>query len=30
VSVVDATRKQLKEEGYRAHDELLKVRRFVP
>jgi ABC-type transporter Mla subunit MlaD len=29
-SFVAAARKQLKEEGYRAHDELLKVRRFVP
>jgi len=29
-SVVDHARKQLKEVGYRAHDELLKVRRFVP
>ena len=29
-SFVNAARKQLKEEGYRAHDELLKVRRFVP
>lgn len=29
-SFVDSARKQLKEEGYRAHDELLKVRRFVP
>ena len=29
-SVVDATRAQLKEEGYRAHDELMKVRRYVP
>jgi len=29
-SFVDAARKQLKEEGYRAHDELMKVRRFVP
>lgn len=29
-SVVDAARKQLKEEGYRAHDELLKVRNFLP
>ena len=27
---VDSARKQLKEEGYRAHDELMKVRRFVP
>jgi hypothetical protein len=29
-SFVNAARNQLKEEGYRAHDELLKVRRFVP
>lgn len=29
-SLVDSARKQLKEENYRAHDELLKVRRFVP
>ena len=29
-SFVDSARKQLKEEGYRAHDELMKVRRFVP
>ena len=29
-SFVDAARKQVKEEGYRAHDELMKVRRFVP
>jgi hypothetical protein len=29
-SFVAAARKQLKEEGYRAHDELLKVRSFVP
>ena len=29
-SFVDATRAQLKEEGYKAHDELMKVRRYVP
>ena len=29
-SFVNNARKELKEEGYRAHDELMKVRRFVP
>jgi hypothetical protein len=29
-SVVNHARNELKEEGYRAHDELMKVRRFVP
>lgn len=27
---LDSARNQLKEDGYRAHDELMKVRRFVP
>lgn len=29
-SYVDSARKQLKEDGYRAHDELMKVRRYIP